>query len=419
MHVATVFAGVPNPYQAGGMLMHWATINALLDAGHRVTFVSLPWDEPPREDRVQALRDLGATVLVLESPQPKQAAGRWTARGAYLRSIAWPGDETLFPALASERALARTVGELQPDAVMADGNSAVSAAHRLPFPKLALVGDPPGVTRRLRMRYDPAYPWRLGRDELLYRLGTSTFAFRADRRILELMRTYDSVGIFGAHRAEWAHRHGINAWYTRSPIVDAAGSDWSARRAAARPNPKPRILMIGHLRGIATISSLQVFVDDVLPELTRTLGPDGFEVHIAGAHDPPEALRGALEHPAVHLRGHVEPPDEEFLRADVLLVSTPIETGPRVRILSAFSFGCCVVAHTSNKLGIPQLTHEENALLAETPGLARETIRALGDPELRARLGAAGRQLYENEFTPERAGASIVAELERIAEART
>jgi glycosyltransferase involved in cell wall biosynthesis len=419
MHVATVFAGVPNPYQAGGMLMHWATINALLDAGHRVTFVSLPWDEPPREDRLEALRALGAAVLVLESPQPKQASGRWATRAAYLKSIVWPGDETLFPALASESALAHVVAELQPDAVMADGNSAVSAARTLPVPKLALVGDPPGVTRRLRLRYDPAYPWRLGRDELLYRLGTLTFSYRADRRILQLLSNYDSVGIFGAHRADWARQHGINAWYTRSPIVDAAGPDWRARRAAAPANPKPRILMIGHLRGIATISSLQVFVDDVLPELTRTLGPNGFEVHIAGAHEPPEALRGALEHPAVHLRGHVEPPDDEFLRADVLLVSTPIETGPRVRILSAFSFGCCVVAHTSNKLGIPQLTHEENALLAETPGLARETIRALGDPQLRARLGAAGRQLYENEFTPEQAGASIVAELERIAEART
>ena len=67
------------------------------------------------------------------------------------------------------------------------------------------------------------------------------------------------------------------------------------------------------------------------------------------------------------------------------------------------------------RLGIPQLAHEDNVLLADTPGLARETLRALADPELRERLGRSGRELYEAEFTPEQAGARIVDELQRIA----
>ena len=49
--------------------------------------------------------------------------------------------------------------------------------------------------------------------------------------------------------------------------------------------------MIGHLRGIATISGLQVFAESILPVLTRELGPDGFEVHVVGGYDPPR--RGA------------------------------------------------------------------------------------------------------------------------------
>jgi glycosyltransferase involved in cell wall biosynthesis len=208
----------------------------------------------------------------------------------------------------------------------------------------------------------------------------------------------------------------VNAWYVRSPIMDSVGSDWRRLRDAQPANPRPRILLIGHLRGVATISGLHVFVDDVLPKLTEALGPTGFDARIVGAHDPPASIAGALEaHPAVHLVGHVEPPDEEFLRADVMLVSTPVETGPRVRILSAFSCGCCVVAHEANRLGIPQLAHEDNVLLADTPGLARETLRALADPELRERLGTRGRELYEAEFTPEHAGARIVDELQRIA----
>jgi glycosyltransferase involved in cell wall biosynthesis len=416
MHVATVFAGVPNPYEAGGMLMHWASINALLGAGHEVTFVSLPW-EKRSDERMEPLRSLGVKVRVLpDAPQPPAPSGRWAARAVYGRSLVWPGDRTLFPALASAEHLAREIEDVRPDVVLADGNSAVAAAHALPLPKLAFVGDPPGESRLMRMHWDPLYPGRLSRDALLYRLGIRTFAFRADRRMLQLLRSYDSAGIFGAHRAEWARQHGVNAWYVRSPIMDAVGTDWHRLRDAQPANPRPRILLIGHLRGVATISGLHVFVEDVLPKLTEALGPTGFDVRIVGAHEPPASIASVLEdHPAVHLVGHVEPPDEEFLRADVLLVSTPVETGPRVRILSAFSYGCCVVAHEANQLGIPQLAHEDNVLLADTPGLARETLRALADPLLRERLGSAGRELYESEFTPERAGARIVEELQRIA----
>lgn len=418
MHVATLFAGVPNPWEAGGPLTHWALLSALLDEGHRVTLVALPWDSPPSEQRVAALRARGAEVLVLPAPTAAVTAGRWRVRGRYARSIVWPGDATLFPTTTSAPELGRAIAELDPDAVVAHGTNAVSAAAGLATPKLALVSDPPGLSRRLRTRWDPQYPWRLGRDELLYRLASATFAQRADRRFLQLLRRFDSVGVFGAHRAEWARQHRVRAWYARSPIEDGAGPDWQARRAAARPSPKPRILLIGHLRGISTISGLHVLVRDILPALERELGPEGFEAHIVGAHDPPATLRAALDRPAVRLRGHVEPPDDEFLRADVLLVPTPVETGPRVRILTGFSFGCCVVAHTSNRLGIPMLEHGVNSLLADGEGLARETLSALGDLDLRRRLGEAGRRLYEEQFTPERAGARIVEEIERVSTTR-
>jgi glycosyltransferase involved in cell wall biosynthesis len=416
VRVATVFAGVPNPWQAGGPLTHWATIGALLDAGHEVVFVSLPWDDPRGDERVAALRERGAEVVVVpRRPEAREEAGRWSARLGYARALAWPPDETLFPSLAYAAPLARALAEVRPDAVLAHGTPAVTAASTLPYPKLALMSDPPGLSRRLRTRYEPTHPWRLGRDELLYRLGAASYALRADRRVLELLRRYDSVGEFAAHHAAWASRHGVRAWWAQSPIADGAGPDWRARREAAPPNPRPRLLMIGHLRGISTISGLHVLVRHVLPRLDEELGPDGFELHLVGAHEPPRSLRAALDHPAIRLRGHVEPPDEEFLRADVLLVPTPVETGPRVRILTGLAYGCCVVAHSANRLGIPMLAHGRDVLLAPSERLAEQTLRALRDPALRERLGAAGRRLYESRFTPEQAGARIVAALEGLA----
>ena len=111
--------------------------------------------------------------------------------------------------------------------------------------------------------------------------------------------------------------------------------------------------MIGHLRGIATISGLQIFAESILPALTRELGPDGFEVHVVGGYDPPAAAGNAFDHPAVVRRGQIEPPDDEFLAADVLLVPTPLSTGPRSRIITGMTFGNCVVAHEANCSGSP------------------------------------------------------------------
>jgi hypothetical protein len=92
-------------------------------------------------------------------------------------------------------------------------------------------------------------------------------------------------------------------------MPDLAGPDWREKRAAAQAEPgPPRILMIGHLRGIGTISGLHLFVPEILPALTRELGPDGFEVHVVGGQEPPAAFVEGLRHPAVRLRGQISSP---------------------------------------------------------------------------------------------------------------
>jgi glycosyltransferase involved in cell wall biosynthesis len=173
--------------------------------------------------------------------------------------------------------------------------------------------------------------------------------------------------------------------------------------------------MIGHLRGIGTISGFHLFVPEILPLLTKELGPDGFEVHVVGGQDPPAAFAEGLRHPAVRLRGQIERPEEEFFAAHVLLAPNPTTTGASARILSGLTFGSCVVAHTDSLVGIPELRHGVNSLLAnDAAGLARETIAALRDGRLRDRLGDAARRLYESAFSPPVAAGRLVQELERV-----
>jgi glycosyltransferase involved in cell wall biosynthesis len=394
MQVAFVMGGIPGLGHSGSTIAAWTILEELRAAGHDVTAVLLPAPElldesvPPR---LEAIRQLGIDVRLVEIPP-----GSRPSRAEFVRSLLAPRDDELFPAgRARPQVREALAGE---EAFLAFGIEAIAATAGLDTPGLAVLSHPPGVSRRLRARY--------GRTSLAER----SFLFHSDRRTSALLKRFASVGVFSEHHAAWARRHGVDAWYAQYPMPDLAGPDWRERRAAGKPNPKPRILMIGHLRGIGTISGLHLFVPDILPRLS------GFDVRIAGGHDPPEEFRAALSSPPVQLVGSMEDPAEEFFRADVLLAPNPTTTGASARILSGLTFGCCVVAHTDSQVGIPELRDGENCLLAaDGPGLAEATLRALGDPGLRERLGDAGRALYERSFSPPVAARRLVRELEELA----
>src|SRR5207237_928986 len=110
--------------------------------------------------------------------------------------------------------------------------------------RVGIAGVPdPGPASRLRFARSPAAPPGPAR----------------------LRRRLASVGIFSGHHADWARRHGARAWYAHYPMPDLAGPDWRERRTAAQAEPgPPRILMIGHLRGIGTISGFHLFVPEIL-----------------------------------------------------------------------------------------------------------------------------------------------------------
>src|SRR5919197_4668301 len=407
MRVGFVIGGIPSLGHSGSTLASWTIVETLLHAGHEVTAVLCPagylLDETV-PGRLAALERLGADVRVVEVPEPGPVS-----RPRFLRSLVAPTDADLLPAA---RAAEGVRGALEGvDVVMSFGIEAIAATAGLDAaPFFAVLSHPPGVPRRLRLRDDPVP------RSLLGRAAERSFLLHADRRTAALLRTFASVGVFSGHHAEWARRLGVNAWYAHYPMPDLAGLAWRERRTSAQEGEeRPRILMIGHLRGIGTISGLHLFVPEILPALTRELGPDGFEVHVVGGQEPPAAFREGLRHPAMRLRGQIESPEEEFFAAHVLLAPNPTTTGASARILSGLTFGSCIVAHTDSLIGIPELEHGRNSLLAsDGPAHARETLRALRDGDLRERLGDEARRPFESAVSPPGAPGRIVHELVRL-----
>jgi hypothetical protein len=222
---------------------------------------------------------------------------------------------------------------------------------------------------------------------------------------------------FAAHHAAWLRENGVpNCLYIPPPTRDTIGLKWREIRDSHPTRNTTRILLLGHLAGIATIAGIKIFTAKVLPILEQKLGFGKFEVHVVGDYSKNQDLAAQLRRPTIRLRGYVDDISHEFLSSDILLVPTPINLGTRTRIIEGFSYGCCVVAHAANALGIPQMVHEQNALLAGNGlGLADAVIRAVNSPALREHLGCNARRTFEENFSIEKAGALLTAELERIA----
>ena len=64
--------------------------------------------------------------------------------------------------------------------------------------------------------------------------------------------------------------------------------------------------------------------------------------------------------------GNIDNLAQQYEDSDLLLVPTPITLGIRVRILTAMMYGKLIVAHTSNKQGIPELINQQNCLLGRS-----------------------------------------------------
>lgn len=421
MHFALVTHGLPQPSTNGGPMTCWAITTSLLAAGHRVTVVALsyPGDYFNTPERRVCVMDAGADLIQVETKvpvrlQPQVASVPGKIRGK-LNRVFCPDISCFFPTVAVVPRMKEVLERARPDAMFVYHWDSLAAVHGLDVaPRMAAVGDPwhlPGLRRWQQT------PPRLTRDYLVWTILTVRNLRHCPKAMVRLLNTCEASGCFQAHAAAWLRRNGAShCAYLRSPVMDACGPDWRKLRESMQATKKPRILLgPSNLEITSTSAGLRLFAKEILPRLEQELGPEGFEVHIVGEGRPPRELAGILPRPSVKLRGRVEPADPEFLSADVQLVPTPFVLGVRLRIISGFSFGCCVVAHRNEALNIPEMVHERNALLAgDGGGLAAAIIRASRDGALRERLGTAARQTYERHFSPEVAATPIIQEMERL-----
>ncbi len=425
MNIAFITCGLPGPAYHGGAVTCWALLKTMLACGHRVTLISLFDDSPDnpyldsKEKQRQEIKTVGADLELINFFKKDLIL---TKHFSGIKGISQRISRIYKPNLQQEfywAGLAPRVDSLlqkkQPQAIFCYHFDSLSAVYQTKVaPLMAGVGDLWHLPSFFRWRIRENSPRKYFREfpQLI------EFYSSAKKLMLQMLRSCKKRGAFAAHYAAWLRNHKgcEDTLYLRTPAHDPVGPAWKGMREVAKlKNHKPRILMIGDITGTAAKWGLRLLIREVLPVLEKSLGQDGFEIHLVGAGEMDPEFKILHEKSYLKIRGRVTPPDQEFLSSDLLFVPTPITLGIRVRIITGMSYGCCIITHTANTAGIPEVEHEKNALVADTgKKLAEQIIRCLQDVHLREKIEENARRTFEKYFSEKTAAGRIVKEIETL-----
>lgn len=373
----------------------------LVRAGHKVAVFAFAATEREREpNRVRArqqIADLGVELIETTGGDRFAHQAQWRLRLLTARRIARPKLDDYFAVSTGYRPqFERAVARVRPDALWLYTTDAVALADGIfpDIPRLASLVDLDHEARELKRALRPA--------TVRHRLRNAAERWQ-DRRLTEAVtRTLQSCNVVVEHSlasADWLRDQGIEALYLPNPVwLPELPRDWFKRRAALlAASTVKRILMVGYLRGVATQTGLHLLADEILPALEAKRSIGQWEVHIVGGGQlTPELARKLARHPYVRLRGFVVDLAAEYQQAHVNLVAVSEKIGFRTRLVEAFHYGAPSVVHAHNRAGMPELAHNENALLASTgSGLAEALAQMLCDDSLRCRLEQNARHTYE------------------------
>jgi len=171
----------------------------------------------------------------------------------------------------------------------------------------------------------------------------------------------------------------------------------------------PQIVFIGRMDYHANVDAVQWFCRDVLPRV-RHMKPDVL-LQIVGGH-PTGAVLRLVAPGAVEVTGFVPDVRPYLLQASAVVVPLRIGGGTRLKILEALAMGKAVISTALGAEGLEAMGRRDLLIANSAEQFADEVVAVLADPDLRSRLGAAGRRLVVQKYDWN----EIVRKLEQIYE---
>lgn len=399
---------LPSSNFSGSGVTSSAAIHALLKKGHTVHILALSCNAYESKvvdsNLIEAWDLLGVKSSILNFD--KLIANNFSGLKGLINKLAiiiWP-EKYLPLGVIAKKNINDFIRHISPDKVVAYHWNAGLAIKSIDVKRYLVVGDP--------LHLPILYGSKLlvdDKKQLMRFYVKEAINYLLSKRLIklmsEIMNAVNACGAFAAHHADKLSQSSISGCqYIHTPVADPSPNQVGCENKSQ----VLKILHIGHLQGTATIAGIQLIGDEVIPVLNKS--NLDYEMHFVGAFSErlPEIIKKKLGGDHIKFKGEIYPPDTEFTSSHCLLVATPIELGIRVRIITAFSFGSCIVAHGANAKGIPELVHGFNCMLGNSGAeLAEHCLEIFKNPLLRRRLQVNARNTFEQYFSAEVVGEEL------------
>jgi hypothetical protein len=393
------------------------TVCALLTAEFaglvpKVTIGRVCPDKPVCPDTASRLALLGVDCVDLPShlcAYPPPVHNTLEAAAVVFRSVLLGDGSRDCPRPNDVRALASGIDTVGADAVLLFWDTlAEFAVPQIKTPAFGYLARPPYAAAMSRVRAEP-----LGRRRIVSLALLSAQSRRHIERMTALWAAGNICSIDAAHYVQ----NGVGCSYIPNSWHDPVGDGWKERRAHCEGlHGASQILgNIGALDATGNSFGLHYLGTKVLPVLSSIAGEIDWTINICGPRQLSPVIASALAHPRVVIKGFVPDIDQEVLSSGIFLLlnNAGPYTGGYTRVAYAFATGACLIAHRHLAISMPELKHEQNCLLADTPdGIAVLIDRALRNVALRRQIGAGARRTYEMDFAPRRVAGRLVQMME-------
>lgn len=415
---------IPQPTSEGSAIHIWTILKAMQELGHKVNllvygtteyYYESGWTNPHKEGLVKTLESRGYEVKIL----PKKRITTEKSKGGFgaslihaIKRLISPLPIDFYEGPYYRKEIGEYASEIKADAVVAYSFEATSAACASinGIPIVASTVDLDHVVRRLRKpKIKSLAPKMIAKD-----LYERVMLMRLSSVEVTLLNQCNHAFSHAAQHCQWLKKHGVkNLVYLPVAVPDNTQLYFNQKKDINSPL---RIIMVGAVNATATRMGLRFLTQEMLPSLNALWQKTrAFELQIFGGGKMDEKFRKKLNYEWVKIMGYVEDIGSQFYHSDLLLVPTPDNVGFRTRISEGFSFGCCVITHTANTLGMPELKHMENCLICRTSSDFTSAIsKCLESKELRQRLSSAARKTYEEKLDGRKVGERIVSTLEKV-----
>jgi hypothetical protein len=198
--------------------------------------------------------------------------------------------------------------------------------------------------------------------------------FAGFRVMKRLTKKGKSISFFSYNYAKQFSKRIKKSNYIKTPIID--GDTFSQKNVN---NSDFNFLMVGHLQGTVTISSL-IFLEKFIRKFEDYLLENNIKFNVVGGNKLSNINKNlSNKKNIINFCGESFKINYYYKKNNILLVPNETDIGIRVRIITGMSFGAIIATHSSNKKGIPELKNNFNCLIFSNENELIDIIKLLKD----------------------------------------